>query len=121
MEVSKRVFLQIIVSHSLFLGSKPIPALERLPRLQLRYLPEPPKILGFLPFILSAPVKIALQIISILFVLLVQIAKPPEFILVQVCPDVLSQPILTRQDRIRPPFLLWHWLGSLEPYEEAKL
>jgi beta-1,4-mannosyltransferase len=66
------------------LGSKPIPSLERLPRVQLRYLPEPPKVLQALPFVLLAPIKIAHQIVSILFVLLVQIAKPPEFIVVQV-------------------------------------
>jgi len=66
------------------LGSKPIPALERLQRIQLRYLSEPPRLLQGLPFIILAPIKIAHQIVCILFVLLVQISKPPEFILVQV-------------------------------------
>jgi hypothetical protein len=69
---------------TLVLGSKPIPALERLPRVQLRYLSEPPKILQALPFVILAPIKIVHQIVCILFVLLVQIAKPPEFIVVQV-------------------------------------
>jgi hypothetical protein len=66
------------------LGSKPIPALERLPRVQLRYLPELPKMLQALPFVALAPIKIVHQIACILFVLLVQIAKSPEFIVVQV-------------------------------------
>jgi beta-1,4-mannosyltransferase len=71
-------------SHLYHLGSKPIPALERLPRVQLRYLSELPKMLQALPFVALAPIKIVHQIVCILFVLLVQIAKSPEFIVVQV-------------------------------------
>lgn len=65
-------------------GSDLIPALERLPRVHTQYLPEPPKILSYLPFVIAAPIKVALQIISILLVLLVYIEKPPEFLVVQV-------------------------------------
>jgi hypothetical protein len=82
------VYLSLLLTNirtdlTFILGSKPIPALERLPRVQLRYLPEPP-MLQALPFIVLAPIKIIHQIVCILFILLVQIAKPPEFILVQV-------------------------------------
>lgn len=67
-------------------GSDLTPALERLPRVQARYLPEPPIIVKYLPFVLAAPIKIIHQIVSILLVLLVYIEKPPEFLVVQVCP-----------------------------------
>lgn len=69
---------------TLVLGSTPIPALERLPRVQFRYLPELPTTLQSLPFVILAPIKIVHQIACILLVLLVEIAKPPEFIVVQV-------------------------------------
>lgn len=65
-------------------GSDLTPALERLPRVQAQYLPDPPRILRYLPFVIAAPIKIIHQIISILLVLLVYIEKPPEFLVVQV-------------------------------------
>lgn len=68
----------------LVLGSKPIPALERLPRVQLHYLSEPPKMLQSLPFVILAPFKIVHQLVCMVFVLFVEIPKPPEFIVVQV-------------------------------------
>ena len=72
--------------NNLLLGSKPIPALERLPKVQFHYLPEPPRFYGLLPFILLAPIKVFHQVASVLYVLLVQLHETPEFILVQVCP-----------------------------------
>jgi beta-1,4-mannosyltransferase len=66
------------------IGSKPIPSLETLPKIQLRYLPEPPTVLKSLPFIIAAPFKIAHQIGSILKELLIRIPEPPEYLLVQV-------------------------------------
>jgi hypothetical protein len=65
-------------------GSKPIPALERLPKLRLRYIPEPPNFITRLPFILAGPLKVLHQITAVLIVLLFLIRVPPEFILVQV-------------------------------------
>jgi len=78
-----------VVSNALFiplhvLGSKPIPALERLPKLRLRYLPGSPTALRKLPFILAGPLKVLHQISAILIVLVFLIRVPPEFILVQV-------------------------------------
>ena len=68
------------------LGSKPIPALERLPKLRLRYLPDSPTAFRRLPFILAGPLKVLHQIFAILIVLVFLIRVPPEFILVQVRP-----------------------------------
>jgi len=50
----------------------------------MRYLPELPKLIHWLPFIILAPIKVVHQVIGILMYLLVWIDIPPEFILVQV-------------------------------------
>ncbi|KAG5646867.1 hypothetical protein DXG03_001943 [Asterophora parasitica] len=95
-------------------GSKPIPALERLPRVQIRHLPEPPTLLrALLPFILFAPIKIVHQVASILFVLLVQIHKPPEFILVQNPPTIPTLALVWLVGRVRGSKVIidWHNLG----------
>lgn len=82
------IFYALTISYSVHLfpptGSKPIAALERLPKMQLCYIPELPKLFRRLPFLILAPIKIIHQIIHILLWLLVWIDIPPEFILVQV-------------------------------------
>jgi hypothetical protein len=65
-------------------GSKPIPSLERLPRVRIRYLPELPALIRHLPFLILAPIKVIHQVVYILLALLVWIEVPPEFIVVQV-------------------------------------
>ena len=88
---ARRIFSYMPNQSNFPTGSKPIPALESLPRVQLRQLPEIPKILNVLPFLVLAPIKLVHQTISILLCLLVWIDAPPEFILVQV--RVLYLPI----------------------------
>lgn len=66
-------------------GTTPIPSLLSLPRVRFLYLPDSPKPVPGMPFVLSAPRKIALQIFYILEALLVRVPQPPEFIIVQVC------------------------------------
>lgn len=79
----RRYQLNVLMAHT---GSKPIPSLEQLPRVRIRYLPELPKLICRLPFFIYAPIKVVYQVIQILLALLVWIEVPPEFILVQVCP-----------------------------------
>lgn len=94
-------------------GADLIPSLERLPRVHAQYLPEPPKILKFLPFVVAAPIKIVHQIISILLVLLVYIEKPPEFLVVQNPPSIPSLALVQLVGRIRGSKVIidWHNLG----------
>ena len=65
-------------------GSEPVPSLLSLPHVHFLYLPQPPPFLRKLPFVVSAPFKIAQQVLSILIALLWWIPHPPEFILAQV-------------------------------------
>ncbi|KAJ6626999.1 mannosyltransferase [Mycena sp. CBHHK59/15] len=93
-------------------GSKPIPALERLPKVRIRYLPEPPQWLGVFPFVVSGPIKVAYQVLSI-FIELFTIPNPPEFILVQNPPSIPTLAIVWVVGRIRGSKIIidWHNLG----------
>ncbi|KAK7468495.1 mannosyltransferase [Stygiomarasmius scandens] len=94
-------------------GSKPIPSLETLPKVQLCYLPEPPTILKSLPFVVAAPFKIAHQIASILKELLIRIPEPPEYLLVQNPPSIPTLALVALVARIRGCKVIidWHNLG----------
>ncbi|TFK40930.1 beta-1,4-mannosyltransferase [Crucibulum laeve] len=94
-------------------GSRPIPALERLPKVRLRYLPEPPMLVKWLPFVLGAPIKIVHQVVSILLILLVCIEVPPEFIVVQNPPSIPTLALVQLVGRIRGSKVIidWHNLG----------
>ncbi|EAU92942.2 beta-1,4-mannosyltransferase [Coprinopsis cinerea okayama7 len=94
-------------------GSDVIPALERLPRVQIRHLPDPPWILKKLPFVVAAPFKILHQLTAILLILLVYIEKPPEFLLVQNPPSIPTLAIVQLVARIRGSKVIidWHNLG----------
>lgn len=66
------------------LGSKPVPSLLSLPHVHFLYLPNSPRPIPGLPFVLTAPRKVIHQVFSILNALLLRIPHPPEFIVVQV-------------------------------------
>ena len=103
-------------------GSDLTPALERLPRVQARYLPEPPIIVKYLPFVLAAPIKIIHQVVSILLVLLVYIEKPPEFLVVQVClASPTSSTIAQGQTRTLPVSPRSHSCSWSGEFVEARL
>jgi len=65
-------------------GSKPILSLTSLSNIRLCYLSEPPPLVMRIPFVLAAPIKILYQIATILYALVFDIPRPPEFIMVQV-------------------------------------
>ncbi|KAJ7171812.1 mannosyltransferase [Mycena crocata] len=90
-------------------GSKPIPSLAKM---KIRYLPEPPHCLRALPFIVSAPIKVTLQVLSV-FIELFTIPNPPEFILVQNPPSIPTLAIVWVVGRIRGSKVIidWHNLG----------
>ncbi|KAJ7785701.1 mannosyltransferase, partial [Mycena metata] len=90
-------------------GSTLIPSLEKA---QIRYLPEPPHWMRRLPFLISAPIKVVLQVLSI-FVQLFTIPNPPEFILVQNPPSIPTLAIVWLVGRMRGSKVIidWHNLG----------
>ncbi|KAH9486709.1 UDP-glycosyltransferase TURAN [Psilocybe cubensis] len=94
-------------------GSKPIPSLERLPKVRIRHIPELPKILHRLPFLLLAPLKVMHQVINILLCLLVWIEIPPEFIVVQNPPSIPTLALVQLVGRMRGSKIIidWHNLG----------
>lgn len=96
-----------------FSGSNPIPSLKRLPKMNIWYLPEPPKLLRCFPFVIAAPLKIIHQILSIFWVLLFRIDVPPEFILVQNPPSIPTLALVQLVGRIRGSKIIidWHNLG----------
>ncbi|KIL70603.1 glycosyltransferase family 33 protein [Amanita muscaria Koide BX008] len=94
-------------------GSRPLPSLETFPLVHVHYLWEPPEFLRRLPFVLSAPVKVLQQIFAILYVLIVRISEPPEFILVQNPPSIPTLALAQAVARLRSSKLIidWHNLG----------
>ncbi|TRM62853.1 glycosyl transferases group 1-domain-containing protein [Schizophyllum amplum] len=94
-------------------GSRVIPSLERLPKVQLHYLAEPPTWLSRLPFVIAAPFKIFHQVLTILVVLIVDIEAAPEFLLVQNPPSIPTLAIVWIVSRIRGSKVIidWHNLG----------
>lgn len=61
-----------------------MPSLLETSHVRILHLAEPPAILSRLPFLILAPIKVLLQVVSIIVVLFVQIPRPPEFLMVQV-------------------------------------
>ncbi|KAG6334232.1 hypothetical protein ID866_4862 [Astraeus odoratus] len=94
-------------------GSKPVPSLTSLPHVQFLYLPEPPTILKRVPFILSAPIKLAQQAFVILFTLMFSMTYPPEFILLQNPPSVPTLALVWIVGKVRGSKVIidWHNLG----------
>ena len=84
------VWIRLLITIAEFLkknertGSCPIPSLERL-NVRLIHLNELPVPIRKLPFLILAPLKIIIQVASLLHTLLVYIPHPPEYIMVQVC------------------------------------
>lgn len=93
-------------------GSCPIPSLERL-NVQLVHLNELPQTLKGLPFLLLAPIKIIMQIASLLYALLIYIPHPPEYIIVQNPPSIptLALVQLVCWSRGSKLIIDWHNLG----------
>ncbi|KAH8120699.1 beta-1,4-mannosyltransferase [Phellopilus nigrolimitatus] len=95
-----------------YAGSTPIPSLERL-NVQLVHLSEMPTTFKSLPFLLLAPLKIAVQVTTILYAFLVSIPHPPEYIMVQNPPSIPTLALVSLVCRLRGSKLIidWHNLG----------
>ncbi|PAV21780.1 glycosyltransferase family 33 [Pyrrhoderma noxium] len=93
-------------------GSCPIPSLERL-NVQLIHLNELPVPIRKLPFLILAPLKIIIQVASLLHTLLVYIPHPPEYIMVQNPPSIptLALVQLVCWSRGSKLIIDWHNLG----------
>ncbi|EUC53845.1 beta-1,4-mannosyltransferase, glycosyltransferase family 33 protein [Rhizoctonia solani AG-3 Rhs1AP] len=96
-------------------GSTLIKALRELPNLTMLPLTPPPRFIGSLPrqlFILAAPVKLAIQAISLLWTLLFRMPTP-EYILVQNPPSIPTLVLVQLVCWLRGCKLIidWHNLG----------
>ncbi|KAG2370324.1 glycosyltransferase family 33 protein [Suillus spraguei] len=94
-------------------GSKPIPSLTSLPDIRLCYLSESPPLVTQIPFILAAPIKILYQIVTILYTLVFDIPRPPEFIMVQNPPSIPTLALVWLVGRMMGSKIIidWHNLG----------
>ncbi|OCB92054.1 beta-1,4-mannosyltransferase [Sanghuangporus baumii] len=95
-----------------YAGSKPIPSLVRI-NVELVHLTETPSMFKGLPFLLLAPLKIALQICTVLSALLYTIPRPPEYIIVQNPPSIPTLALVQLVCWLRGSKLIidWHNLG----------
>ncbi|CAE6518134.1 unnamed protein product [Rhizoctonia solani] len=96
-------------------GSTLIKALRELPNLTMLSLTPPPKFIGSLPrqlFILAAPIKLAIQAVSLLWTLLFKMPTP-EYILVQNPPSIPTLVLVQLVCWLRGCKLVidWHNLG----------
>ncbi|PFH54693.1 glycosyltransferase family 33 protein [Amanita thiersii Skay4041] len=94
-------------------GSRPIPSLEKNENVHFHYLSELPAFFQSLPFPLSAPLKIAHQICSILAVFFLCLPKRPGFILVQNPPSIPTLALAQLITLLQGSKLIidWHNLG----------
>ncbi|QRW18978.1 beta-1,4-mannosyltransferase, glycosyltransferase family 33 protein [Rhizoctonia solani] len=98
-----------------FVGSTLIKALRELPSLTMLPLTPPPRLIGELPrqlFILAAPIKLAIQAVSLLWALLFKMPTP-EYILVQNPPSIPTLVLVQLVCWLRGCKLVidWHNLG----------
>ncbi|KAH8101583.1 mannosyltransferase [Cristinia sonorae] len=94
-------------------GSKPVPSLLSIPHVRFLYLPNSPRPIPRLPFVVTAPQKVIHQVFSILHALLVRIPHPPEFIIVQNPPSIPTLALVWFVSWVRGSKVIidWHNLG----------
>ncbi|KAG9034313.1 mannosyltransferase [Tulasnella sp. UAMH 9824] len=92
-------------------GTTPTPSLLTAPGIRFQYLSTPPKLPGKI-FVLLAPIKVAVQLLSLLYALIV-VGRPPEFILVQNPPSIPTLVVVQLASWLRGSKLIidWHNLG----------
>ncbi|KAG8925902.1 mannosyltransferase [Tulasnella sp. 408] len=92
-------------------GTTPTPSLLTAPGIRFQYLSTPPKLPGKI-FVLLAPIKVALQLLSLLYALIV-VGRPPEFIVVQNPPSIPTLAVVQLASWLRGSKLIidWHNLG----------